>query len=155
MILGFTTSDKTMKAMQVGKFWFFKDFYCFLRVELTKSFEFQLQSMSQSNLILMVFVVYYCLILVMYLPIGRWNIRDKIELGYKDDAFTFRFHILEKFMHYVEQTQQYQFVIVLDLTDCSYRKVAHRESKCSAESLWSVMQEIKFDLNFTYETFSS
>jgi hypothetical protein len=66
---------------------------------------------------------------VMYLPIGRWNIRDKIELGFKDDAFTFRFHILERFMHYVQKTKQYQFVIVLDLTDCSYRKVAHMESK--------------------------
>jgi hypothetical protein len=65
---------------------------------------------------------------VMYLPIGRWNIRDKIEMGFKEDAFTFRFHILENFMHHVEQTQQYQFVIVLDLTDCSYRKVAHKET---------------------------
>lgn len=65
---------------------------------------------------------------VMYLPIGRWNIRDKIEAGYKEDAFKFRFHLLEFFMHYVNKTKQHQFVIILDLAECSYRKVAHMET---------------------------
>jgi len=62
---------------------------------------------------------------VMYVPIGKWCIRDRIEQGLKDEAFQFRFSILEKFMKYVSETKQSQFVIVLDLKECTYRKVAH------------------------------
>ncbi|CAL8111774.1 unnamed protein product [Orchesella dallaii] len=65
---------------------------------------------------------------VMFLPIGRWCIREKIEKGHKDDAWLFRFHLLETFIHHVEQSTQKQFVIILDLSECSYKKVAHYET---------------------------
>lgn len=64
----------------------------------------------------------------MYVPIGKWNIREIIEQGHKDEAFLFRFSILEQFMHFVRQTKQYQFVIILDLKECTYWKVAHTAS---------------------------
>lgn len=69
---------------------------------------------------------YFCL--VIFLPIGRWCIRDKLEAGWREDSWLFRFYLLENFISYVEKCIQNQFVIILDLSECSYRKVAHYES---------------------------
>lgn len=65
---------------------------------------------------------------VFFVPIGRWCIRDRLEEGLKEDSWLFRFHLLENFIHHVEQSTKNQFVIILDLSECSYRKVAHYES---------------------------
>jgi len=60
-----------------------------------------------------------------YIPIGRWHIRDIIEDGYKEEAFQIRFKVLENIINWVNETQRYQFVIIFDMQECTYRKIAH------------------------------
>lgn len=68
---------------------------------------------------------------VIYVPLGRWNIRDRLKDGYLDATLEGRFYLLEGvIMAAVRQsTRRQQFVLVVDLAELSFYKVAHMDSK--------------------------
>lgn len=67
---------------------------------------------------------------VIYTPIGRWNIRDRINDGYLEEIMQGRFYSLEGvIMKAVRDSGMGQFVCILDLEEVSFYKVAHVESK--------------------------
>ncbi|XP_035704219.1 SEC14-like protein 2 isoform X2 [Folsomia candida] len=67
---------------------------------------------------------------VIYVPLGRWNIRDRLKDGYLDATLEGRFYLLEGvIMAAVRQsTRRQQFVLVVDLAELSFYKVAHMDT---------------------------
>jgi hypothetical protein len=72
---------------------------------------------------------------VIYTPLGRWNIRDRIKDGYLEETLRGRFYLLEGIvMAAIRQSTKSQFVLIVDLAELSFYKVAHMESKKDAKN---------------------
>jgi len=65
---------------------------------------------------------------VIYLPIGGWHTKKLMDLGYKEEVFEFRFHILEKIIQSIRNTPRSKFVMIMDMEGLTYKKCLHYET---------------------------
>jgi aryl-phospho-beta-D-glucosidase BglC (GH1 family) len=68
--------------------------------------------------------------IVFYVPLGRWNVRDRINDGYLEEIYTFRITMLEYYIEkHIKMSKRDKLVIMFDLHELSFYKCAHMESK--------------------------
>jgi len=65
----------------------------------------------------------------MWFPIARWNARQWIEEGKKDDLLNWRLHIYETGDNLLKKSGSNQVVIIIGLEELTYWKIASLESK--------------------------
>ncbi|CAL8080508.1 unnamed protein product [Orchesella dallaii] len=65
---------------------------------------------------------------VVYVPLGRWNARQWVEKGLKDDCLKFRFYIFEIVAERTRQVNASSITLILDLAELTYYKCASLET---------------------------
>lgn len=68
--------------------------------------------------------------LVIYVPLGRWNARELVDKGFKQECFQFRFYIFEVVAQHTRNVNATSIRLILDLAELTYYKCA------SLEGLW-------------------
>lgn len=66
---------------------------------------------------------------MIYLPIGGWQTKKVMDMGFKTEAFQFRYHLLEKIMQVVEKSKREKFLMIMDMEGLTYKKCLHYESE--------------------------
>lgn len=84
------------------------------------------------------------------LPIGRWDGRKILSMGYKEDSCRFMYKVLEIIMEKCKARGVTQFHVIVDYAELTFWKVAHWDS---IENVVRVVRD--FEANFPETLYSA